>query len=60
MKATLLAAVPLLVLAACAAPNGATVAGGAPANATLYCWKNKLEARGDAVSCNWAVMPKSA
>jgi hypothetical protein len=56
MKKTLTIAAAL-ALAACASvdkPASSTVAQATPASGkALYCWKEKLDAKGDTLTCNW-------
>ena len=46
-----------LVLAACASTDrpapSTNVAQARAASGTYYCWKDKLDTRGDALVCNW-------
>ncbi len=61
MKA-ILAVVPFFLLAACSATGGGTSAP-APAVAKAgaqYCMKDKLQARGDGIECNWAATVSDA
>ncbi|HET7731399.1 MAG TPA: hypothetical protein VFK48_15325 [Usitatibacter sp.] len=60
-KALLIAAAPLVLLAACAGTAPATrTAAAAPAAGTQFCVKDKLTTAGDELVCNWASTPSEA
>lgn len=42
-----------LALAACGTINKPAATAAAPTAGTYYCWKDKLAAEGDNLSCNW-------
>jgi hypothetical protein len=54
-KLLLIAAVLIVPVAGCATPNGSTTAPRAQAVSanSQFCWKEKLDAQGDSLTCNW-------
>jgi hypothetical protein len=55
-KMLILAAAPLILLAACATPDKASNSGPATVagSGTYYCWKDRLTTEGERLGCNWA------
>ena len=61
-KILALSAVASLVLAGCAATNGASpaTAAASPAGGVQYCSADRLERASDSLTCNWAKSAKEA
>ena len=60
-KLHLLAAAPLVILAACAgSPATRTADGSGAASGTQYCKKDRLATEGDSLVCNWSTSVSDA
>ena len=60
-KLHLIAAAPLVLLAACAGTPAASTAGaGSAAAGTQYCKKDRLATEGDTLVCNWSASAAEA
>jgi hypothetical protein len=52
-KLLLVAAVPVVLLSACAPAARTTADASGAAGTTLYCWKDRVATSGDTLVCNW-------